>query len=234
MFTDIHTHILHSIDDGPENFEQTKELLSSAIQNGVNKLVATPHFYAERHSLSERLETAKVRYRELLEFVSQNNLPISVSSGFEVRYFKGISKIEALNDVCINNSAFLLLELEPLPITEEMIDELLDMHYSGYNIILAHIERYTKLSGFKRIKPLIANGVVLAQCNASSFISGAFQRPAFRLLKEGLVSVIASDTHSLEYRPPNLKEAYDIIEKKFGSRVKNQLIFEAEKIFDNC
>ena len=234
MLTDIHTHILHSIDDGPETFEQTKELLNKSVQNGVDKMVVTPHFYAERHSLNERLNTAKERYSQLCDYVSQNQIPISILRGFEVRYFKGISRIEAINKVCINDSGVLLLEMEPLPITEDVIDEILNMRYAGYNIILAHIERYTKIPGFKLIKPLISDGEVYAQCNAASFISGAFQRAAFRLLKEGLVSVIASDMHSIERRPPNLMEAYAIIEKKFNSRVKKQLIFDAEKIFDKC
>lgn len=232
MFTDIHTHILHSIDDGPESFDKTKELLNKSIQNGVDKIVATPHFYAEKHSLNERLKTSKERYSNLSEFISQNKLPLSVLSGFEVRYFKGISHIEDLDKLCINQSGNLLLELAPLPITEDVLDEILDMRYAGYNVILAHIERYTKIPGFKLLKSLITQGEVVAQCNGDSFISGTFQRAAYKLLKEGMVSVIASDTHSVEHRPPNLKEAYDAIEKKFNSRVKKQLIFKADELFD--
>ena len=234
MFADIHTHILHNIDDGPENLEQSVELLKAAVQNGCEKIIATPHFYAERHSLVERLKIADSRYADLQNYILQNKIPVSLLQGFEVRYFGGISKIDALDKLCINGSKVLLLELEPLPFTEQVIDEILDLNYFGYTIVLAHVERYAKISGFKAIKRLIANGVVLAQCNASSFLSGIFQRSAMRLVKEGLVSVIASDMHSLELRPPVLNEAYEVIESKFGVELKNKLIGNAEKIFTAC
>lgn len=234
MLTDIHTHILHSIDDGPQNFEQSVELLNQSVQNGVKNIIATPHFYATRHSLNERLTDSKNKFSQLSEFVSQNKVPVSLLSGFEVRFFEGISRIDVLKDLCINGSDFLLLELDYAPITQKVVDEILDMSYFGYNIILAHVERYTKEPGFKNIKALISEGEVISQCNASSFVSGTFQRAAFRLLKERLVYVVASDMHSVDERPSNLNQAYDVIEKKFGSEMKNQLIYNAEELFAAC
>lgn len=234
MLTDIHSHILHNIDDGPENFEQSVELLNKAIQKGVQNIIATPHFYASRHSLNDRLQKAEERYKELIDHISKNNIDVSILKGFEVRYFDGISHSDSLLELSINRSGVLLLELEPSPITEKVVDEILNMNYSGCNVILAHIERYIKVPGFKHIKNLIAEGEVISQCNASSFISGSLQRATFKLLKENMVSVIAGDMHSVDIRPPKLKEAYEIIERKFGLNVKNKLIFKAEEIFNSC
>lgn len=234
MFTDIHSHILHGIDDGPENFEQSVLLLNEASRNGVKRIIATPHFHASRHGLDERLSLAADRYSKLQNYILENNIPVSLLQGFEVRYFNGISRIDSLNKLCINGSKVLLLELDASNITEAVADEILDMSYSGYKVVLAHIERYTKLSGFKQIKRLIADGEVIAQCNADSFLSGCFGRAAQRLLKENMVSIIASDMHSLEHRPPNLKQAYEAIENKFGPKVKSRLIYKAENLFDMC
>lgn len=234
MFTDIHTHILHSIDDGPKSFEQTKELLVKAVQNGTEKIITTPHFYAARHSFSERIKTAEERFLQLKTFISENNIPVSLLSGFEVRFFEGISRIDSLDSLTLNNSKVLLLELEPMPITEKVVDEILDISYAGYTVVLAHIERYVKAPGFKRIKSLLLDGEVLAQCNAASFISGNLQRQTFRFFKEGLVSFIASDMHSTDNRPPNLREAYSVVEKKFGLKAKKQLILNSEKLFNSC
>ena len=234
MFTDIHSHILHSIDDGPENFEQSVMLLNEAVKGGVKKIIAVPHFYASRHGLEERLSLAKARYSELQGYISQNNIPVSLLLGFEVRYFNGISRIDSLNKLCINGSKVLLLELGASPITQEVVEEILDLSYSGYKVVLAHIERYTKISGFKRIKPLITAGEVIVQCNADSFLSGHFRRVAHSLLKKNAVSLIASDMHSVELRPPNLKQAYEAIENKFGTNVKNRLLLNCEKVFDMC
>ena len=234
MFTDIHTHILHSIDDGPETFEQTKELLIKSVEKGVQNIIATPHFYAAKHSFAERIKTAEERFLKLREFIKENKIPVCLLSGFEVRCFEGISRIDSLGYLTLNKSKVLLLELEPMPITEKTVEEILDISYSGYTIVLAHIERYVKAPGFKLIKSLILNEEVFAQCNAASFISGSLQRPTFRLLKEGLISFVASDMHSIENRPPNLKEAYDVIENKFGSKIKEQLIFNSKELFNTC
>ncbi|MEE1046771.1 MAG: CpsB/CapC family capsule biosynthesis tyrosine phosphatase [Clostridia bacterium] len=234
MFTDIHSHILYGIDDGPESFEKSVELLKAAVRDGTEKLIATPHFYPTRHSLSERVKLAKDRYLELQDFILKNDIPVSLLSGFEVRFFDGISRIDSLDKLCVNGSKVLLLELEPSAFTEKQIDEILDICYGGYTVVLVHIERYTKISGFKQIKRIIAEGDVLAQCNASSFLSGAFSRAAFKLLKENLVSIIASDMHSLDLRPSNLKNAYEVIEKKFGTKTKKLLMHNAEELFGEC
>jgi protein-tyrosine phosphatase len=234
MFTDIHTHILHNIDDGPENFDQSKELLNKAIQNGTKNLIATPHFYATKHSFDERLKIAEDRFLQLKTFIEQNKIPVSVLYGFEVRFFEGISRVDSLAQLSINKSKILLLELEPMPITEKIANEILDISCAGYTVVLAHIERYVKAPGFKLIKSLINDGEVFAQSNASSFISGSIQRQTFRLLKEGLISFVASDMHSLENRPPNLMEAYDLIQKKFGSEIKEQLVLNSQELFNAC
>ena len=76
MFADIHTHIFNNIDDGPETLEQSVELLKAAVQNGCEKIIATPHFYAERHSLTERLKIANARYTDLKNYILQNQVPI--------------------------------------------------------------------------------------------------------------------------------------------------------------
>ena len=234
MFTDIHSHILHGIDDGPENLGQSVELLKAAVRNGTEKIIATPHFYATRHSLSERVNLAKERCLELQGLIREGGIPVSLLSGFEVRFFDGISRIDSLDKLCINGSKVLLLELEPAPFTEKLVDEILDICYGGYTVVLVHIERYTKISGFKQIKRIIAEGDALAQCNASSFLSGGFSRAAFKLLKENMVSFIASDMHSLDLRPPNLNQAYDVIEKKIGAKEKNRLMRNAEELFCAC
>ncbi|MBQ7108557.1 MAG: hypothetical protein IJN95_05650 [Clostridia bacterium] len=234
MFTDIHSHILCGVDDGPENFEQSVELLNAAVQNGVKNLIATPHFYPALHSLSHQMSLVDEAFLQLNNYVKQNNIPISILRGFEVRYFKGISRIDSLGLLSINNSKVLLLELPREPITEEMIDEILKICYSGYMVVLAHVERYAKMSGFQRLKQLIIDGEVLVQCNASSFIKGDYQRAAFQLLKEDLVDFVASDMHSTEKRPPLLKEAYMAITKKMGRDVAYKLTLNAEKIFNKC
>lgn len=41
---DIHTHIIWAIDDGPESFEQSINILKQAVQEGITNIIATAHF----------------------------------------------------------------------------------------------------------------------------------------------------------------------------------------------
>ena len=45
---DIHTHILPCIDDGSPDVEISIKMLRSLSEQGVRKVVLTPHFYAYR------------------------------------------------------------------------------------------------------------------------------------------------------------------------------------------
>ena len=40
---DIHAHILSAIDDGPETIEESIEICKVAANDGIKKIVATPH-----------------------------------------------------------------------------------------------------------------------------------------------------------------------------------------------
>ncbi len=67
--TDFHTHILPGIDDGSQNLEETRRLLAQEMQQGVDCILATPHFYAgrdtEEHFFKKR-ERALAAVRETL------------------------------------------------------------------------------------------------------------------------------------------------------------------------
>ena len=52
-FTDIHTHILPSVDDGAQSMEDALELLRLQKNSGVERVMLTPHFYPQ-HDTPER------------------------------------------------------------------------------------------------------------------------------------------------------------------------------------
>ena len=45
---DIHTHILPGIDDGAQSLEDSLEMAKLAVEEGITKLVASPHHYTSR------------------------------------------------------------------------------------------------------------------------------------------------------------------------------------------
>ncbi|MBR2086968.1 MAG: capsular polysaccharide biosynthesis protein, partial [Oscillospiraceae bacterium] len=48
MLTEYHCHILPGIDDGSDSAETSLKMVEQMKQQGVERIVATPHFYAHR------------------------------------------------------------------------------------------------------------------------------------------------------------------------------------------
>ena len=45
---DFHSHVLPKMDDGPKSLRESLEMLSLCFQQGVDAVVSTSHFYADR------------------------------------------------------------------------------------------------------------------------------------------------------------------------------------------
>jgi len=90
--------------------------------------------------------------------------------------------------------------------------------------IIAHLERYRKVKGYKNLLKFIKQNNILVQVNASSFLSFRHYFAIKKLVKMNIITFIGTDTHSIEHRPPQLSEALQIIEKRFGAEYKEKLI----------
>ena len=104
---------------------------------------------------------------------------------------------------------------------------------SGKIPVIAHIERYECLEkNIKLIEKLIEHGVKI-QVNAESVLKPKlfgdkhkkYKQRAKYFLEKDIVDIISSDEHNLDTRKPYMKEAYDVILKKYGEE-KAKLLFE--------
>lgn len=231
-FIDIHSHILPGVDDGAKDLSVSLELLRMMKAQGITDVVATPHFDATRQSFEEYTERVQTAYKQLKEAVLDEELP-NIYLGSEVYYFNGIGKCYGIRDFAIGNSKHLLLELSITSIDDDVIKDISDIYDNiGLQPVLAHVERYAGLKGFKKLLKLVESGVVLAQVNASAVFSSHYKHAVKKLIKHGYVSFLATDTHSIDSRPPLLDKALDEIEKHFGKEHRKLLIRNSEKFLD--
>ena len=49
--TDMHCHVLPGLDDGPATMEETIEVLREAARQGIETMIATPHFHPGRYKV---------------------------------------------------------------------------------------------------------------------------------------------------------------------------------------
>lgn len=212
---DIHSHILPGIDDGSKNLRMSMGLIDMLIDQGIDTVAATPHFYADRVSVEKFLSRRQRAYESLAEALEKEPKALRILLGAEVAYYSGISSLEGLDSLCIGDSGTLLLEMPLSAWSEYMISEVLNISCSGITVVIAHIERSLPRQKKENIWRLIENGVVI-QSNASFFNSVVTRGKAMRLLRSGFIHLLGSDCHNLTDRPPAIGSAYEHIEKKLG------------------
>ncbi len=211
---DFHSHILPSVDDGSKSIEESNEMLLMLSMQGVDTVVATPHFLPDRESAEEFIQRRQVAYDELMRTVGGNTPKILL--GAEVAYYEGISRLKEIQNLKAGNSKLLLLEMPVCKWSEAAVNEMIQLSCSGnLTLVLAHIERYFPYQNKAVFKRLLECGV-LFQVNASFFNDFRTRRKALSMLKNCRIHFIGSDCHNLTHRPPRIGQAFDIIRKKLG------------------
>ena len=213
-FTDWHSHILPNVDDGSRDVAESLRLLEMLAEQGVGKVIATPHFIADNESVSAFIKRRNDSYNRLKE-VANKGMP-EIVLGAEVAYYSGISRLSNLKELCIDRTGLLLLEMPFSVWREYTLKEVVEIATAkNIVVILAHIERYLKFQPYKTLEQLMEIGVLM-QVNASYFAELRTRRKALSLLKKGGIQFLGSDCHNLTSRAPKLGTAYEVIKNKFG------------------
>ena len=214
---DFHSHILSKVDDGSRSVEESIAMLRKAAEQGINHVIATPHFYPQNDTperFLKRREKAEMALRE--EMSKHSGLP-QLSVGAEVYYFTGISDSEAMLQLTIDKKRCILLEMPIGPWTDRVYQDLEDLYSKqGLLPIVAHVERYFGRFSTYGIPQQLEELPVLVQANAEFFLQRSTSAKALRMLKKKQIHLLGSDCHDLTSRKPNLMEAVALIEKKLG------------------
>ena len=221
---DLHSHVLPGIDDGSKSPEMSRGMLAALRRQGVEKVVATPHFYAQQRTPRRFLQR---REEALARLESGENLLL----GAEVAYLDGMSRWEELPLLQLGNSGLLLVEMPFENWTHRAVEEICSLQdQTGLTPVLAHVERYRKKNQLLMyMNELLAQGV-LFQCNAEAFLRLSSRRWALEQLKKGNIHFLGSDTHDLTARPPRMAEAAAVIDKKLGSGVVKAITDNTKKM----
>lgn len=192
---DIHSHVLPGIDDGARDARESEEMLKEAAASGVSILYATPH-------AKKRVDRQATQAAYEATAAQALRYGIRLRLGFEVLYDLLVRlDPDEMPHYCYQNSKTLLLEFHTHIIPHRWEYTLSGLKQAGYQVIIAHPERYR----FIQDKPAIAMEMrgygAMLQLDAGSLAAKPWdkaRRTAQRLLEEGQVSFIASDAHEPE------------------------------------
>ena len=220
---DFHTHILPRMDDGSSCSAQSVEMIRYAAQQGIDRFALTPHYYSEQESPQEFFLRRGVSANRLKEVLREQGIRVQLLLGAEVSYFPGISRVDMLPKMCIENTNALLVEMPFCPWNSHMITELKIMReVQGIQPIVAHIDRYLVHQKSRVFRDLCENGIML-QANASFFNHKFSSAVAMRMLRKQLIQVLGSDCHNMQDRKPDLGMAISRIREKIGEEALEYL-----------
>ncbi|MBQ7822473.1 MAG: hypothetical protein IJ391_09370 [Clostridia bacterium] len=229
--TDLHTHVLHGIDDGSPDIETSVKMLKTMYAQGVRTAVATPHFDYTCVSPEDFISERDTKAGELAKAAEM--IGIKLLCGCELRLNSRMLHLDSIKSFCIGNTRNILVEMPFTRSWDQTVYDNLASLIDYYNVkpIIAHVERYHPIIKSNKIaEALIELGAYL-QLDASSLFEKPYQRTAKKLLKSNLITVVASDTHNTDKRPPDvLCTAFDEIGRLFGRDMVLELISNADEL----
>ena len=219
---DIHCHILHGIDDGPQSIEESTGMAKVALLDGITTIVATPHI---KNTLIPP-ELIQEKIDELKRRLALDNIPVGILKGADVN--AAISPA-FLNNYTINGTKYILFEFPHTHIPVNARDLIFKAVTSGLHPIITHPERNPSIIKNPQLIADLAASGAFVQITAGS-LTGDFgldaKHCAIHLLKLRVVNFIATDAHSTSLRRPVLSEGLKVAEKILGADNACRLVME--------
>ncbi|CAM3897763.1 tyrosine-protein phosphatase [Flavobacterium cucumis] len=221
-YVDIHAHFLPGIDDGAQNLSETKQLLEAMKELGFSQCIATPHTMKNVwNNTTQSIQAAVTNVKTNLPTLSKD-LQIKAAS----EYFLDENIILQVQEdkLLTLKDNLLLVEMSYLNAPLQLFDFLFELQLKGYQLILAHPERYTyyheSRSNFDKLK----KAGCLFQLNLLATV-GYYGKEvaeiANYLLNHQMYDFVGSDIHHLNHIKAfqnkivikNQKELMQVIEK---------------------
>jgi protein-tyrosine phosphatase len=224
-YVDIHSHILHGLDDGSKTVDESLEMLQIAAAAGTTDIVATPHANGRYHFdpvlIDQRIEALAAR--------APADIRIHRGCDFHLQTDNIEDALANPGKYTINHLGYLLVEFSDLHIfasTDEILNELIG---AGMVPIITHPERNRQLQ--QRVDE-IARWVELGCCvqvtagSCTGTFGGSARRCVHQLMERGLLHFVASDAHDRLHRSPSLREAYEGLCSRWGEELTEPLFVD--------
>jgi protein-tyrosine phosphatase len=222
LYADMHSHFIPGIDDGPEEMQQSLELVKKMSGLGYQKLVTTPHINADFFPNSA--EQIRKALKPLQEAIAAEGIPIEVVAAAEYMIdfgFMDLLKGNASFLTLGNSGNHVLVEMGYMQAAPMLEEALFKLQAIGYVPVLAHPERYVfyhdaPMSLFEGLK---SKGCLL-QLNIialSGYYGKSVQTVAEKLLDAGLYDYCGSDIHHEKH----FRALSSILNAKIYSKLKH-------------
>lgn len=221
MRTEYHCHILPGIDDGAKDVETSLAMIEMMKSQGVERIVATSHFYAHREkSVAEFMKKRQAAFEKI-----KDKSPIkSIYLGAEVAIEHGISELKDIEKLAIEGTRLILLELPYRAYSKWMSEEIYNIGVEfKLKVMLAHVHRYLEYYSKEELEGILSAKAVM-QINNEAFSSWKEKKLVKRVIADEKRFAFGSDAHNTDDRKPN----WDLLKKK----VKPEIIELSDGILE--
>ncbi|WP_158941438.1 tyrosine-protein phosphatase [Granulicella sp. S190] len=215
---DIHHHLLWGMDDGASTLETSMAMAKMAAADGITHIVCSPHSNGQ-YFYDAPVIDAKIA--ELQSLLDRHAVGIKLGRGCD--FHMSYENIQEAKDdptkFSINGLGYLLVEVPDYGLPRGLTEIFYQMQLTGLTPILTHPERNPTLQNDQaRVAEWLERGV-LVQVTAASVLGRMgkhAERMAHELLENRWVHFLATDAHNTTSRAPKMREAFELVAKKYG------------------
>lgn len=216
MIVDFHSHFLPAIDDGAQSPEVSVQMVNISKSQNVDILVATPHYSINNATLNVARIKREGAYKAFREAAAAAGAVLpEIRLGFEVRNSIDLLLIDDLDALCIEGTKTLLLEMPMSKWHTPHFENIEILIHKGYNVLLAHIERYLDSERLEDVGRLLDMNLY-AQVSASAFMSVQNRGILLDMLENDMFHVLGSDAHNTTSRSSFMDVACRVISSQLG------------------
>jgi protein-tyrosine phosphatase len=194
--TDIHSHLLPSIDDGARNMEDTLSLVRSLVEMGYKRLITTPHVMSDVYQNNEVNILAQLAL--VRDALKKASIDVEISAAAEYFLDEDFLVLLGRERLLTLFDNHVLVEMPFVSPLAGAFEHFFQIARRGYTVVLAHPERYTYYhQNYKIYHEIKENGIKL-QLNLLSltgYYGESSKKIAVKLLKDKLIDFIGTDTH---------------------------------------
>ena len=228
-WVDLHSHLIPGVDDGARDAADAAAGLKAFRQEGVRRIVTTPHVDGslthDPPALAERLDRLDEGWATLRD-VAGGEPDLRVGRGVELKL--DIPEVD-LSDprLRLDGGPAVLVEFPFFTVPPRSAQALARIREAGFRPLVAHPERYRGLdAALDTVRAWLDTGASL-QVNAASLLGRYGPRAeevATTLLERGWAACLASDYHCRG--EPDVARARALLEEQGGEAQAHLLFHE--------
>jgi protein-tyrosine phosphatase len=228
---DLHCHILPGLDDGAADLSVSIEMANAFVADGVLVVACTPHILPGLyHNSGPQIRRATAELQRVLD---QEGIPLKLVTGADNHITPSfVAELRSGQLLSLADTRYVLVEPPHHVAPPRLEDLFFNLLVGGLVPILTHPERLTWIETHYQTVQRLAQAGVWMQLTAGS-LTGAFGRTARywseRMLDEGIVHILATDSHDVKWRPPNLGEGREFAVRRMGDVEAEHLVVTRPK-----